>query len=106
MKRTVVFVLFFLLLVVFVSGTAFAGREWSPPSPAAVILCCTQTATSFQVAAIDNTTTVSITPVPGADCAETLVTFKENGLVIRSVQVLNTTPISIYYTLVNAAMEK
>ena len=113
MKRAVVFLSFFLLLgVVLISGTgniAFAERgDWSPSTPEAVILYCTETTStptpSFTVTAISNATSVATPPLP-ADCAATLVTLKDAGLVIRDVHALNTSPaVSIIYTLVNGHM--
>jgi len=112
MKRAVVFLSFILLLGVgLISGTsniAFAGRgDWTPSTPEAVILYCTENTStsppSFGVTAVSNTTSVTIT-LP-ADCAATLVALKGAGLVIRDAHVLNTSPVTIVYTLVNGPME-
>jgi len=108
MKRTVVFSLFFLLLVVSVSGTAFAGRDWAPPTPEVIILVCQgpQTAAPFfYVSAIDNASTVTLpAPGPTVDCAATIVTLKEDKFVIRSVEALafgSPSALNIIYTLVS-----
>lgn len=98
LKRTVVFLLSLLLLgVVSMSGTgniAFAG----PPSPEAAVLLCTVSTSppGIHVTAISTTVTVTAT-----DCAAALVALRSAGLVIRDIQVLNTSPASVVYTLVN-----
>jgi len=110
MKRAVVFLSFFLLLgFLSISGTsniAFA-EHGSPPSLEAAVLVCSVSpppATTITVTAFSNPTSVAITS--GEDCATALVALKEAGLVIRAAHSVNTTPLSIVYTLVNAPMDR
>jgi len=107
MKRTVVFLLSLLLLAaVSISGTgniAFAHPSSSTPE-VAVLICqpvitSPAPAISFPVVAFSNATSVPISA--GNDCATDLLALKNAGLVIKDIKVLNTTPPSVVYTLVN-----
>ena len=102
MKRTAVFLLSLLLLgVVSMSGTgniAFAGHG-SPPTPEAAVVLCQASGTTFTATNISMTSMPPITAP--TDCAGAIVALKGDGLVIRDVQVLNTSPVAVVYTFVN-----
>ena len=112
MKKTVVFLLFFLLLaVVSISGTgnkAFAGNNYPSPSPEVAVLVCSVTPSltnTFSVTAFSNSTQPQnkVTIGIGDDCSADLVALENGGLQIINVQALNTSP-SVAYTLVNGIM--
>lgn len=110
MKRIVVFLLSFsLLVIVSIFGTgnyAFAGH-YPPFSPEVVVLICsvttpsTTSALTFTVTAFSSSTT-SVKIGLGDDCATDLVALENAGLGIRDIQALtSSTPASVVYTLVN-----
>ena len=120
MKRIVVFLVSFLLLVfVSISGSgnnAFAkDHNWSPPPPQVVNLVCSvittndpttdppTTKSAFQVLAFSETTNVTAALKVGDECAMDLANLLAAGLKIKNVQAV---PMaagngSVVYTLVN-----
>jgi len=103
MKKTVVLLSFLLVGVIAICGAsnnAFAQWSWSPPSPEAAVLMCSVSSQTFTVTAVSNTTSAPITA--GEDCAKALAALESAGIVIRDIQVLNTNPPSVLYTLVKA----
>jgi hypothetical protein len=106
MKRTGVFLLSFSLLgVALIAGTgnnAFAAHPSPPPPEAAVLVCQVAAAPVTGITVSNWSNTVASVPISsGEDCATALAASKEAGLVIRNVQPVNTSPISIVYILVN-----
>jgi len=93
MKRIVVFLLSFLLLV-FVSisvsgGNAFAKSGWSPPPAAVANLVCSVSATTFSVFAYSSVnvpTNVTVATDGTEACAQALADLFNAGLRIKDVQ--------------------
>ena len=95
MKRIVVFLLSFLLLV-FVSisvsgGNAFAKSCWPPPAAAVANLVCSVSAPTFSVVAysgVNVPTNVTVATDGSEACAQALADLFNAGLRIKDVQAI------------------